>query len=351
MNKLNEWINEAISSKLLYQHKKLIVLANTRKNTKIIDGFKINFANEIEFFSENEFKEITHYIRKLNFNTTNIFNEIEFIEQYISKYKDDEIIVFNLARNGIKEGKKSLIPSFCDLLNIAYTGSNAFTISLCRNKYIYSMFLVNFIPEHIPKTYKISCKIQNFNFPKFGKFIVKPIAESGSIGVSNVLDFSKYQDLAKINHINNQPMLLQQYLNGDEYEVPIIEKNGEYIALNPVLISSTESFLSEKISKDNNFIYVKSKLTKEDNEKLKQISIKIASLLGIKSYGRIDYKFNEKNFYLIDIACSPYLTEHSSFYYNFIDLGIPYEHLFLLLIYHSVINQRTVDPKEENLDS
>ena len=55
-----------------------------------------------------------------------------------------ECYIYNFSRDGIAEGKKSLIPAFCDLCGLKYTGSNAFTYILIEeiNGFLHRYFLI-----------------------------------------------------------------------------------------------------------------------------------------------------------------------------------------------------------------
>ncbi|ADV69656.1 TPA: D-alanine--D-alanine ligase [Streptococcus suis] len=94
------------------------------------------------------------------------------------------MLVYNLARDGRKEGKKSLIPSFCDYFSINYTGSNALTVSLCRNKFIWGA-IADYFNIPTPKTVCIKDgEVLGEPF-EAQKYIRKEISESASINLSN----------------------------------------------------------------------------------------------------------------------------------------------------------------------
>lgn len=98
---------------------------------------QIIHADENEFFSRTEFAEIVSAIFNCFGFARVFYSEIEFIKYVLdNNILKSECIVYNFSRDGRANGKKSLIPAFCDLLNIKYTGSDAFVISLLRNKYV-----------------------------------------------------------------------------------------------------------------------------------------------------------------------------------------------------------------------
>lgn len=117
------------------------VVADIQNRTCKIGTENIVHADENEFFSRTEFAEIASAIFYCFGFVKVFYSELEFITYIMEKNIDySECIVYNFARDGRANGKKSLIPAFCDLLNIKYTGSDAFVISLLRNKYIYTEF-------------------------------------------------------------------------------------------------------------------------------------------------------------------------------------------------------------------
>ena len=76
-----------------------------------------------------------------------------------------------------------------------------------------------------------------------------------------------------------------------------------------------------------------------------------ADLLNIKNYARFDYRVKKNGeFFLIDIAGSPYLTRHSSIEYLFTQLlGLKYSDIFLLIAAITVANySHEVNCKSDN---
>ena len=96
-----------------------------------------------ERFSIEEFHEIYQGIVSAGFYIQSVyFNELDFISDYIehtNRFRN--CLVYNLARNGIGDNKKTIIPAFCELNGIPYTTSSSLTCALCRNKYYFSTLL------------------------------------------------------------------------------------------------------------------------------------------------------------------------------------------------------------------
>lgn len=322
----------------------IFLVANASIHTEKMSFYNIKHACSDEFFSLDEFQEITTALFKTGSYINIFYNELEFIQYIIensNKMKLEELMIYNLARDGISEGKKSLIPSFCDLFSIKYSGSNAFVISLCRNKYSW-LSIANSHKISVPKTiyYNMNQFSDNINVLKGKKIIIKNCYESASIGLSenSVIDFKDYNQIKP--YLNKKTSILfQEYIEGLECEVPFFNISGEIIVLDPVLIRINNSnIITSTIS--NNYEYtfdlLKYHLQNEICEKIRECVKHLAIILGIQVYGRIDFRINNDNqYFVIDIAATPYTIQHSSFAFLFEQYGLCYEDIYKIIIYAS----------------
>lgn len=316
------------------------IVANLQTRTNKASSVHIIHADENEFFSRTEFAEITSAIfYSFGFAKT-FYSELEFI-QYIleKKINYNECIVYNFARDGRANGKKSLIPAFCDLLNIKYTGSDAFVISLLRNKFIYSEFLKNEISVPQSKIYAhpndFSQLLDTFSNRKV---IVKNRYESASIGLTaeNVFLFNRNSN-AKLSTflktMKTDSLLIQEYIDGIECEVLVLQYKGKYYALDPIQIifNAENNFIDSNISNQYNYRF--DILESSSNTRIKEAAVKAARFLGIKDYARFDFRLKGDIPYLIDIAGTPYTIYHSSIAYLFTNhYHLPYESIYKVIV-------------------
>ncbi|WP_235280210.1 D-alanine--D-alanine ligase family protein [Streptococcus phocae] len=258
--------------------------------------YTIEHASDSEFFSLSEFEEIASALLKTGLCLNIFYTEIDFVNYILKHYTQlskEDLLVYNLARDGRKEGKKSLIPSFCDYFGLDYTGSNALTVSLCRNKFIWGA-VANEFNIATPKTVCIkNGKIlgEAFEAPKY---IRKEISESASINLSEasiIYDFDW-------KNISDQDFLLQEFIEGTEVEVPFFNIKGEYIILDPVKISTKSEILTSELSNNNDYAFG----ILEDKSlctKLKEATQKLAQYLGINTYGRVDFRIKSDGIFLL----------------------------------------------------
>ncbi|MBI6874908.1 hypothetical protein [Clostridium aciditolerans] len=348
MNEIKNTIDRILkATSNINQEVEIALISNSRSKTKIIENMEIQYSDENEFFTDEEYSEILDGIQTSEFYVHAFFNEINFMSDILNKkFNIENKIVYNLARNGKKPGKKSLIPSFCDLITVPYTGSNAFVISLCRAKYTYSKYLeAHGIP--IPKSwiYIGQNKWLNDSKPTIGtQIIVKSMSESASIGMDNnsINTFNKNSlDFLENIFINRKEALfVQEFISGFECEVPLIISDKVH-TMSPVGISinnnpnlSTEILTYERSFEDDyNFYNLSEVINKKQCLFIQELSAKIGKIIGLQNYGRIDFRIdNFGNPYLIDIASTPYTTKHSSFAFAFENLCIPYNEIYSTII-------------------
>lgn len=322
-------------------------MTNTRSNTREINNSLVSYSNNNEFFNDLEFEEVFDGIKSADFFVEVFFNEIEFINKVLKEsYFRNRRFVYNLSRNGQHVGKKSLIPSFCDLMSIPYTGSDALVISLSRAKYVYTKYLESH-NINVPSSWVFhpSNGWLLGNKPSQGtKIIVKPLHESASIGLTEssikVFDLQTEMDIINQSIDGKSSILIQQFIEGYECEVPLIISDKPY-AFNPVGISiNTKHHLQESIltyehsfNDSYDFYSLSEVLTNKVVEKVRLSAIDIAQLVGLRSYGRVDFRINNQGeAYLMDIAASPFTTKHSSFAFVFSQLGLEYQDIYSSII-------------------
>ncbi|MFC6652486.1 ATP-grasp domain-containing protein [Paenibacillus rhizoplanae] len=335
------WLN----SKQISKKYNVALITNTRSQTREINGQPVNYSLSNEFFSDEEYDEVFEGIKRTGFFVETFFNEPEFIMTVLREaYYKNKRLVYNLARNGEYVGKKSLIPSFCDLLHIPYTGADAFVISLSRAKYTYTKFL----ESHnilVPDSWVLSPTGWLDKRPPDGKkIIIKPLYESASIGLGSesIIEFNskKALELHDLSYSSNKSLLIQEFIEGYECEVPLLISSTPF-AFEPVGISINDKrLLNEAIitfdhsyNDSYDFYSLNEELPKSIIEKTKESAKIISNLVGLRNYGRIDFRINNNGIpYLMDIAASPYTTNHSSFSFAFAKLGFETKHIYSSII-------------------
>lgn len=327
----------------------LYIIADTQNKTAKITNY-INHADDSEFFSRKEFAEIASALFYIFGFVKVFYSELDFIE-YILKEKPmpNECYIYNFSRDGLFEGKKSLIPSFCDLCGLRYTGSNAFTISLLRNKWFFSQILSNY-QVSTPKTIlctKETLKIAD-NFMGT-TVLIKNVFESASQGLLSdnriLIEENYYNRISTVmDRMCAKQILLQQYINGTECEVLVIQFNNRYYALEPVeIMINGNDFLDSNTSNSYNYSFRRLADSMDSTiiNQIKHEALKAADALKIKDYARFDFRIERNQPYLIDIAGTPYTIKHSSIAYLFEEiLQLEYNDIYKVIMSCCISNYK-----------
>ncbi len=333
---MKNYINNLIE---LTENKKdellIVVIGNVKGFTKIDDDYT-DTSIISEYYSQQQFDDIVIALRSNKFIVKCYFDELDFIHDYSLKCLSNlyplKPLVINFAQKGTSIGRKSLIPSFCDLNHIIHTNCNAFVASLCREKYICSRILKGLY--HTVESWLYSYKYGWISEkPLCGeKVIVKLINESSSIGLTydNVFVYNEKSD-KKVRQIANKyktDVVVQKFISGFEVEVPFILTNECHV-FDPIGISLegqanlNDGILDYEIRGNHKFGFYDFNKQFPDLSKKIMLEVKnVAKFLNIEGLGRIDFRIdNQQNYYITDINANPHITKSMTVYYAMQKLG------------------------------
>lgn len=326
--------------------KKEIIMVTSNKEETHNNNDYFDYSVTSEYFSNEEQSLICKSLENIGFKVTQFYNEEDFIKFVIKSSRNlSNYIVLNSAQKGTKIGRKSLIPSLCDLYNIKYIGSNPYIVSLCRDKYRTSCIL-NKNGINTPKSWLYDSHHGWINgSPKDFKelLIVKPNYESSSIGIDEknigYYDSIFLNQINKISSCYRQEVIVEEFIEGYEVETPVINYE-EPITFFPVGIRlDSNPFMGNKIlnygnrAEDNYTFFNFSNLFPELSNQIINTASEVVKLLSIVGFGRIDFRIKENNtYYITDISTNPHYTEESSYHFLFNQLGFSYVDLVSCLI-------------------
>lgn len=231
----------------------------------------------------------------------------------------DVDIVFNVCE---RINNSSLLEphaaAILDVLQIPYTGSNPFTLSLCIDKIRVKKLLAyhNIPTPNWDYAYSMDDDIDDeLKYP----LIVKPGNTDNSIGITNESVVSNKRELKKqLERVivgMGRPALVEEYIEGDEYDVSII--GSDEIDLRVLPLSRS---IFDKIPKGYWHIYsydakwkeksvynkiVVQRPPKNINKRLEslitEISLDTYNILDCHDYGRVEVRVDKNN--------NPYVLE------------------------------------------
>jgi D-alanine-D-alanine ligase len=296
-----------------------------------------------EFDSQETIDAITSALRKKGHNVLPVEAGNPDIVSYFRKNRVD--MVFNIAEGRAGKYRESQIPAILDYLKIPYTGSNTFALALALNKSATKKILkAEGIPT--PRFQLFSRGSEKIDGTLKFPLIVKPNFEGSAKGIlsSNVVRdteelYSRVRDLMKIY---NQAILAEEFINGKELTVGVLE-NGSTIIL-PILeidfsdcSGSGEYFYSWKMkefqgNKEMGLVphfYCPARLDKNTERLVKETALKTHRAVGCFDISRTDIRLNEEGVpYVLEINPLPGLNpKDSNFPIMAYAAGMQYEDL------------------------
>ncbi len=186
----------------------------------------------------------------------------------------------------------------------------------------------------VPGQYKNENELP-ITFPLF----LKPLDAANGNGIDDssfVTHFSEFE--AKILSLHkefNHPILVEEYLDGREFTVAIIQGSNDELLVSPIEVVLPESknglrILGAKVKKDN--LEELRKIDDEIKSRVREFAIECFVYLGVRDYGRIDIIVNKSGkIFFIEVNLVPGMTSGSSYF----PLSCEIEHE---LTYDEVVN-------------
>lgn len=220
-----------------------VIFVANRQNAIVEDPLD----RSTEYFTDQEADQIITALRTAGFQTLYFEGEDEFISFVLNgDYRSQvtsRIIVYNTAQSGTDPGRKSLIPAFCALHKIPTCNSNSYAVSLARHKvHVHAIFRRHGIPS--PDSWSFDARsgwMLNQQPPLNEKLIAKAGYESASIGLDEAsIGYMSAEFEAALTRKSvalRQHFIVQKFVSGYEFEVPVINVGSQREILGPIAIT------------------------------------------------------------------------------------------------------------------
>ncbi|MFA7290237.1 MAG: D-alanine--D-alanine ligase [Melioribacteraceae bacterium] len=259
----------------------------------------------------------------------------------IKAFAPDVIINFVETIEG-KSNFESYFAGLYEILGIPYTGNTPMALENClyksRTKQILTSFGIN-----TPRFIKLESdgKLSKSKFDLKFPIIVKLLNEDASIGISEnsvVYTFENLQKRIKYLKSNfNQPMLIEEYIDGREFNVAILGE--ELLPISEIVFESLPDHLPKivtyeaKWSEDS--IYYKNTVPKCPaviktglRKRLEKTAYAAYKALECRDYARVDIRLSKKNVpFVIEVNPNPDVSSDAGFARAANAAGINYEEL------------------------
>ena len=287
-------------------------------------------------------------------STTSVVEQVDAVVAVLAEagYNVSTVITspdMNQLIDKLREEKPDLIFNFCEsiegdsfqemnvaglyeLLRLNYTGSNPLTLGSCLNK-VRAKEILTYHKINVPP-YRVfnspdEVSRKKINFPA----IAKPIHEDASIGISNssvVYNRDQLQALlAEMLKKFKQPILVDQYIDGREFNVAIVG-NDEVIVL-PVseidfstmpqgyhhIVSYEAKWMPDTVEYKSSVTVCPAKISRRLEQKIKNTTVKAYQAMSCRDYARVDLRVDKTGkVFVLEVNPNPDLSPSDAGFAN-----------------------------------
>lgn len=276
-------------------------------------------------FNDEDFQTISRLKETLtalpDFQFQYVDNHKTLIHQLITSPPS---FVLNLCDEGYNNNAlhELHIPALLEMLKVPYTGAGPACLALCYNKsFVRSIAKDLDIP--VPYETYYTPSDQTAHIPHTFPALVKPNFGDSSIGITQhavvhnateLMDYVRFLD----DELPNEPLLIQEYLEGSEYSVGLIGNAGKLEALPllevdfshlpdglPKILAYESKWLPES-AYWNQIRYKEADLSDEQIRKLIDYSTVLFERLECRDYARFDFRADAAgNLKLLEVNPNP----------------------------------------------
>lgn len=287
----------------------------------------------------NTIHAIAKVLRKLSHKVTPVNMNLDAFERLREMRVD---VAFNICDDGFhgETWMEPHIAAMLDILKIPYTGSGHKTLTICQDKaHAKKILLHHGLPT--PRFYVAESQDDldhDLDYP----VIVKPSREDGSIGikydaVAENLDGLR-QRIAKAVETYKQPALVEEYVNGREFNVallgnenpqalPVSEIKFKGLPKNQRIVSYNAKWVGNSFQYKATIPECPAKIKHELSDRLKEIARQAYRIMGVRGYGRVDFRVNEEGPQILEVNPNPDISLDAGLSRSAIAAGLSYEQL------------------------
>jgi D-alanine-D-alanine ligase len=301
--------------------------------------------SERELYQMKTEYDVVSTLRELGHEVTAVAvdNELTPIRDVITDWKPD--IVFNLLEEflGLQELDHQVV-SYLELMQVPYTGCHPRGLMLARDKAL-SKKLLAYHHLVVPR-FAVFPRGRRVHVPKGLAFpmIVKSLIHEASLGISqaSIVDTPEKlsERVAFIHQRNRTDAIAEQYVEGREFYVSIIGNVRQQVL--PIwelvfenMAPGTVSIATASVKHDPEYqrrrgIFQQSAedLTDAQRESIARTTKRIARILDLDGYNRVDYRLSpDGKLYFLEANPNPDIAASEEFASAAEEAGIPYPDL------------------------
>lgn len=271
-------------------------------------------------------KDMQKVLTKISNNVV-IYTNVSEFEKDIKKFKNPLVVTSFYGE--ANPTSKAVVPIICDLNNIPYVGADAYVHMLCNDKFMSKQYIEHFglktansVIIYDPLNKFELQELSNLKFP----VVIKPNFGGGSNGIEagnvkktlgEAINFIK-----QLYYYQNLPILVEEYLEGNEVSLIMFGNNHELKLIQEVqiIIDDKEYYTNEIFGLESKKKKIQTKTFKPSNlinmiDKEKMITL-FKSFTKVE-FMRIDCRIKDGNTSIIELSPDCYLGLNGAFYEGF----------------------------------
>lgn len=245
-------------------------------------------------------------------------------------------LVFNTAEGDRGRFREGFYPAVFEQLGIPYTGSDAYVCTLTLDKHLTKLAVAGKdVP--VPRWRFVECKQHLENLDLRYPLMVKPNYEGSSKGITqdSVVEDPERLQVVALDVLRRYPsgVLVEEFIQGRDVTVPFLEKARGQV-LEPAQYDfdlemagnrryNIYDYELKQVFSDAVQVTVPADITEAVRRKLFRYSRAVVRKLGIRDFGRLDYRVTpEGEVSFIEVNALPSLEPGASIYQSAREAGI-----------------------------
>ncbi len=283
----------------------------------------------------------------------NMNGDVQRLLDFVKRKQPD--VIFNLCESVGNESTHEMhVAGLYELLGIPYTGAPAFVLGSCLNK----ARTKEILSSHGIKTARYAIvknigELQEENLDLKYPLIVKPSREDASTGIDNASVVEDFASLKKkvrtVFSEYDQPALIEEYISGRELNVaimgnkrpivfPISEIDFSGLPANyPKIVTYNAKWMQGTIEYTGTVGVCPAPVPSEVEKKVKEIALKCYRVMGLRDYGRIDFRIDKNNVpYVLEVNPNPDLSDDAGFARSARTHGLTFEDTIVKIVEYAL---------------
>lgn len=325
--------------------------------------FGADFHPSEEFVDEMA-QEVYEALSSAGYSVTMIPLEKSLFD-FFERIKEERIdVLINLCEAYLDQSKfEANIAALYEMLNFPFTGNDARALALCQDKFKTKAILKAFgLPTPRGELISSPNKKTSLRFP----VIIKPSCEDASIGISaDSVVFDEESLKIKIDKIlkkHQQPALVEEYIEGREFNVALLQREGRGVRALPVSEIDFSS-MPENLPRiccyeakwyEDHELYqatvpvCPARISERLRRKIQALAVAAFHAMSCRDYARVDMRMSSQGkLYILEVNPNPDVSLNAGYARALKAAGFAYHEFWEIMINNALERKRKIEGKKE----